>query len=482
MYVVDVDTHREVLDIHADGVRDLAWSPDGRWIAASGNPAHVYDARTGRPRFVTTGHTSCVNTVDWSPDSRLLATGSEDGTARVFAVEAGALQEVARLAAQDLRNGVRSVAFSPDGGQLMTSDWLITSVKVWDVRDQAAAEIANLPGDAGTDSGAALAPDGRSVWVPEGDGRVARYDVATGERLQRLPRPPIGASDFQRLALSPDGRLLAAPGWELPFPVWDTQTGEVAFVVGEGLTGLRLGGRLGRSGRAPRGLGHPRRERSSPARGCSSSAAPAHEVGTISGEPGMEIRSLSFRGDGDVVATTAMAARDDPAARGIRLWDWRHDRLIDRIDGNAVGVAFDPAGDMLITTRLIDNVVDVWDAHTGERVSSLEGHTGVVTRRGVRCHRRAGGHREYGRQRPDLGSAHRTAAVGAAARGSLWAPRAWRSAPTAGASSRTWADGITRIWTLDLDDLVDIARDRVTRGLTSVECERYLHVDTCPEA
>ena len=191
--IVDVDSHREVLRMHANGIRDLAWSPDGRWIAASGNPAHVYDARTGRLRFVTTEHTSWINTVAWSPDSRLLATGGEDGTARVFAVDAGALQEVARLAAQDLRNGVRSVAFSPDGGQLMTSDWAITSVKVWDVRDQAAAEIANLPGDAGSDCGAALAPDGRSVWVPEGDGRVARYDVATGQRLQQLPGPPIGA-------------------------------------------------------------------------------------------------------------------------------------------------------------------------------------------------------------------------------------------------------------------------------------------------
>ena len=46
----------------------------------------------------------------------------------------------------------------------------------------------------------------------------------------------------------------------------------------------------------------------------------------------------------------------------------------------------------------------------------------------------------------------------------------------------TWNDGITRIWTLDLDELVDIARDRVTRGLTTVECERYLHVDTCPQS
>ena len=50
---------------------------------------------------------------------------------------------------------------------------------------------------------------------------------------------------------------------------------------------------------------------------------------------------------------------------GIRLWDWRHDRLINRIDGNAEGVAFDPTGEMLITNRLIEGVADVWDAHTG---------------------------------------------------------------------------------------------------------------------
>jgi hypothetical protein len=31
----------------------------------------------------------------------------------------------------------------------------------------------------------------------------------------------------------------------------------------------------------------------------------------------------------------------------------------------------------------------------------------------------------------------------------------------------TWADCITRVWTLDLDEVVDIARDRVARGLTT---------------
>ena len=87
-------------------------------------------------------------------------------------------------------------------------------------------------------------------------------------------------------------------------------------------------------------------------------------------------------------------------------------------------------------------------------------------RRGVRRHRRAGGHREPGRQRPDLGSAHRTRAAGAAAALPLGATGVAFS-PDGRRLVTTWADGITRIWTLDLDELVDIARDRVTRGLTT---------------
>ena len=204
-------------------------------------------------------------------------------------------------------------------------------------------------------------------------------------------------------------------------------------------------------------------------------------VGRISGEPDVEIRSLSFRGDGDVVATTARTARDDPTGWGVRLWDWRHDRIIERIEGNAVGVAFDPAGEMLITSRLIEGVADVWNAQNGERVSSLEGHGGIVTDVAFDA----------------TGTRTATASTDGTVR--IWDPSTGRQQATlrlalpvsaSGVSFTpdgkrlvtTWADGITRIWTLDLDELVDIAKNRLTRGLTSVECERYLHVDTCPPA
>ena len=43
------------------------------------------------------------------------------------------------------------------------------------------------------------------------------------------------------------------------------------------------------------------------------------------------------------------------------------------------------------------------------------------------------------------------------------------------------ADG-TRVWALDIDDLLEIARQNVTRSLSDEECRHYLHVAACSDA
>jgi hypothetical protein len=40
--------------------------------------------------------------------------------------------------------------------------------------------------------------------------------------------------------------------------------------------------------------------------------------------------------------------------------------------------------------------------------------------------------------------------------------------------------GVVRVWALDIDDLLEIAQENVTRSLTDAECRRYLHVEACP--
>jgi len=41
-------------------------------------------------------------------------------------------------------------------------------------------------------------------------------------------------------------------------------------------------------------------------------------------------------------------------------------------------------------------------------------------------------------------------------------------------------DGTNRIYLLRIEDLVVLAKQRVTRALTTEECQQYLHVATCP--
>ena len=42
-------------------------------------------------------------------------------------------------------------------------------------------------------------------------------------------------------------------------------------------------------------------------------------------------------------------------------------------------------------------------------------------------------------------------------------------------------DGVVRVWALDLDELIAIAEDELTRGLTDDECRQYLHLPQgCP--
>jgi hypothetical protein len=43
------------------------------------------------------------------------------------------------------------------------------------------------------------------------------------------------------------------------------------------------------------------------------------------------------------------------------------------------------------------------------------------------------------------------------------------------------SDGTARTWALDLDDLLSLARQAVTRGLQPDECRQYLRTEHCPQ-
>ncbi|HEY1376239.1 MAG TPA: sigma-70 family RNA polymerase sigma factor, partial [Gemmataceae bacterium] len=89
----DLTTGREIWNRDGGLVSELvAISPDGRWIAGSGQHnrrVQLYEARTGSPRRLLIGHQGPVDGLAFSTDGGRLATGSSDGTALVWDLYAG---------------------------------------------------------------------------------------------------------------------------------------------------------------------------------------------------------------------------------------------------------------------------------------------------------------------------------------------------------------------------------------------------------
>jgi WD40 repeat protein/DNA-binding SARP family transcriptional activator len=482
VHVFDARSGRLLVSSGRDpaGIRDVAWSPDGRLIAgASGDgSAHVIEARTGRLRFTTSGNIAGVNGVDWSADSRSLAAASDDGTVRISEVGKTGTRNVLTLAAQDMRNGARSVAFSPDGRRLMTSDWSVTSVKIWDVSPTAGAEIANVEGATYVDGSAVFTSDGRSVYVPDPGGAVSRWNIRSGARTQRLSSPSDGEDGDGHdptLALSPDGNQLAVATGSFPVQVWDTRTGRVAFSVGRGWEG-DLGGIAwstdGQRLAVAVNEEHAARVEVVDAHGAS--------LGTVHEQPDVAVVSVSLAKD-NLLATTARDPRDDPGLWNVRIWDWTKDKLLRRLGPGSGNAVYDPTGDLLVSRRIIDGLAEVWNPETGQKQSTLFGHTGLLSGLAFsRDGRRVATASADGSVRiwdPLTG----TLQVALRGPGTIRA-NGVQFSPDGSELVSTWDDGIARVWALGIDDLTSIARERLTRGLTRAECRQYLHTERCPTA
>jgi hypothetical protein len=122
----------------------IAFSPDGRWLATAGvsGIVSVRSASTGKVSFtLSTGHAMEVARLAFhpDPDTPELATGSEDGTVKIWNLET----RRERLILRGHQVAIRGVTFSSDGRRIITAS-SDNSAKVWDVAS--GQEILTLRG------------------------------------------------------------------------------------------------------------------------------------------------------------------------------------------------------------------------------------------------------------------------------------------------------------------------------------------------
>jgi WD40 repeat protein/DNA-binding SARP family transcriptional activator len=177
----------------------LAFSPEGRWIAAeTGSGAEVFDARSGRlVKFVKIEGAS--RSVAFSPDGSLLVIGSSDGTVHFFSTDDW--KPVGRpFEAHTAR--ITSLVFAPDGGMLATAG-ADGRVALWDVRTRKPIG-APITLEREAYVSAAFSPDGSQLFAVSTRGQ--------GLRLNTSP------DAWKRHACLVAGRDLDAREWEDTLP------------------------------------------------------------------------------------------------------------------------------------------------------------------------------------------------------------------------------------------------------------------------
>ncbi|KAE8153243.1 WD40-repeat-containing domain protein [Aspergillus avenaceus] len=207
---------RHILTKDVQGPYKVAFSPDGRILASSGNYTRVilWHMITGKICRILTDHTSLVVCVAFSPDGRLVAAGASDSTIRLWEVASGALRNTLTG-----HNGlITSLAFSPDGRSLATGGGNVA--RLWDV---ATGTVLNMIRYDHYVESLAFSPNGKILAFGADVDTVRLWDIATGVVHNIVAKHGSHVND---VAFSPDGRFLAAGGLNA-ITLWDIEAREI---------------------------------------------------------------------------------------------------------------------------------------------------------------------------------------------------------------------------------------------------------------
>ena len=325
---------RCTLQAHEHGVLAVAFSPDGQTLATGSYDAKVslWDAQDLRMRHaVATGFTSKVAAVAFSRDGRLLAMASDGDSIQHWKGNFLSSEE------KEAKGRSKVKVCDPSTGEVL-------------------AELSGQPNSGANQvNGLAFSPDAKILATAHNDGTTRLWNLTTMQQYacippaDQLPNTMFAVSSIHSVAISPDGKLLAAAGRDRPFGgtdnlihVWDLATLRELLIM----------------------KGHSQ-----------------------------EINSIVFSPDGESLASGAGDGMMPVSPGEVKLWSVRTGQLLKSIEcvDKVTCIAFSPDGRRLAAGIKItegpsfgmdfldsEGEVVLWDLVTGKHRTAFKGH-----RRGI---------------------------------------------------------------------------------------------------
>ncbi|KAK3841862.1 MAG: quinon protein alcohol dehydrogenase-like superfamily [Linnemannia gamsii] len=349
---------------HRKKISCIVFSPDNQHIASGSfdGTTKIWDTRSGALVCTLMGKKSKVTSLAFSPAGQQIVTGSEDGTVRLWDEFGSATPTEEKLEGvastrrclatfEDKKNSqsVTSVAISPSG-QWVASGGEGGAVRLWYANSHDNNSV-NLEGHRDPVNSIVFSPDNKHIASGSDDGTVRIWDIDNKREVRSLPH----GGNVKCLVYMSSGKQLASGGDNCK--IWDVETGEVeselhhdraVVSIVSFLDSLRLW-----TGTEDRKVQEWRSD--------------------IAGRDTTLVSTTAFSVDSRLVASSL-------GGNDVHLWNTEsgeHRAVLSGHSSSIECLSFSPTSNLLASASS-DKTVGIWDLETGERLETLEGHRGII--------------------------------------------------------------------------------------------------------
>ena len=218
---------------HKAAIHKLIYHPTGKYIASASSDETVilWTNAVNYQKEVIKSHSAPIRAIDFSSDGQLLLTGSDDKTIKTWRLRFKKIKERDRIFADfnssilGHTNWIRSAQFSPDA-RIIVSGSDDKTVKIWDLAKK--KNLMTYMDHLDIVRDVKFHPDG--TWVASGsnDTKIKLWDLRSKRLLQHYDAHD---SPINSISFHPNGKYLISWSDDTTVKIWDIRMGSIMFTL-----------------------------------------------------------------------------------------------------------------------------------------------------------------------------------------------------------------------------------------------------------